>query len=84
MYLWTCAPNEDLDQTVHLCSLIRNFTKRILDSQGRKKKTKKKTFMRTAKTQADLSLHWAHMSEGMFSPFTAHMLSNRNSVRRLN
>ena len=33
-YLRTCAPGEDSDQPAHSRSLIRNFTSRILDSQG--------------------------------------------------
>ena len=33
-YLQTRAPSEGSDQTVHLRSLIRIFTGRILDSQG--------------------------------------------------
>ena len=31
-YLRTCAPNEDSDQPVRLRSLIRIFTRRILDN----------------------------------------------------
>ena len=34
--LRTCAPREDSDQTAHTRSLIRIFTGRILDYQGRK------------------------------------------------
>ena len=32
--LWICAPSEDLDQTAHLRSLIKIFTRHILNSQG--------------------------------------------------
>ena len=31
-HLLICAPSEDLDQTAHSCSLIRIFTRRILDT----------------------------------------------------
>ena len=33
-YLLTCAPSEDSDKPVHWHSLIRIFTRRILDSRG--------------------------------------------------
>ena len=32
IYLWTCIPSEDSDQTAQMRSLIRIFTGRILDS----------------------------------------------------
>ena len=61
-YIRTCAPSKDLDQLVHLCNLIRIFTRRILDIQLRIFIF----FMRITKTdqtadvQADLSLRWAY------------------------
>ena len=33
-YLQTCASNDDSDQPVYSCSLIKIFTGRIWDSQG--------------------------------------------------
>ena len=34
MFLWTCVPSEDSDQPENLCSLIKIFSRHILDSQG--------------------------------------------------
>ena len=63
-YLRTCAHCEDSDQPMHSRTLNRIFTGHILDSHG-------SNLMRITKTDrtalADLSLRWAHMSEGTFS-----------------
>ena len=64
-YLRTCAPSEDSDQPAHSRSLIRTFTRRILDSQGCKVSSwgRRILWSYCAHAQADLSLRWAHMSE---------------------
>ena len=56
MFLWTCAPREDSDQTAHSRSLIRIFTGRILDIQE----------------YTDWSFRQVHISEGAFSHVVAH------------
>ena len=53
----TCALNEDSD--AYSRNLIRICTGRILDSQG-------------FKAQVDLSLSWAHLSDGPFSSIASH------------
>ena len=67
--LRTCALSEDSYQFAHLRRLIRIFTERILDSQGRKFSLcrQRRLLSDCADAQADLSLRWAHMSEGTFS-----------------
>ena len=67
-YVWTCAPREDSDQPAHSRSLIRIFTGCILDSQGCKDSScgQRRLWSDCADAQADLSLRWALMSEGMF------------------
>ena len=70
--LQTCAPSEDSDQPMHSHSLIRIFTRRILDSQGCQVSSCEQRRLRSAcaDAQADFSLRWVHMSEGMFSQIT--------------
>ena len=66
-YIRTCATSEDSDQPVHSHRLIRIFTGRILIANDAN--------CLHANAQADLSLRWAHMSEGTVSSrITAHML----------
>ena len=69
MYLLTCAPNEDSDQTAHPRSLIRVFVVRlrklcILDYP---KCTEWRFWSDCANAQAGPKLHWEHISEGTFS-----------------
>ena len=61
-YLRTCAPSEASDQPVHLRRLIRIFAGRSLCSYGCKN---------SSCEHADLSLRWAHMSEGTLSVLAA-------------
>ena len=72
VYLRKYAPSEDSDQPAHSRSLIRIFTGRILDSpgcKGCKVSSHEQLRLRSdcADAQADLSLRWAHISEGTFS-----------------
>ena len=62
MYLWTCAPSEDSDQTAHSRSLIRIFTGRILDRQGCKVSScgQRRLWSDCKDAQAELSLRWTH------------------------
>ena len=64
--LRTCALSEDSDQTAYSRSLIRIFTGRDLDSQECNVSTcgQQRLWPDCADVQADLSLRWAHMSEG--------------------
>ena len=59
--LRTCSPSQDSDQPAHSRSLIRIFTGKI--ATGAK-------FLH-ADAQADLTLRWAHMSEGNISHVTS-------------
>ena len=70
----TCALSDDSDKPAHSRSLIRIFTVRILDRQGRKVSSCGQGRLRLdrADAQADLSLRWARMSEGAFSDVAVH------------
>ena len=72
-YLRTCAPSEDSDQPAHSRSLIRIFTWRILDNQGFKVSSCEQRSDYTD-PQANLSLRWAHTSEGMVSHFVTQLI----------
>ena len=76
-YLWICAHSEDSDQPARSRSLIRIITERILDSQGRKVSSyaQRRLWSDCVGAQADLSLHWAHMSEGPLSHFAARFVT---------
>ena len=73
-HLRTCPPSEDSDQPAHSRSLIRIFTGRILDSQGCKVSPCGQRRLKSdcADAQADLSLRWAHISEGTFFHNESH------------
>ena len=75
-YLPTSAPSKDSDQPAHSICLIRIFVVRILDSQGCEMSScgQRKLWSDSAAAQADLSLFWAHMSEGTFSHGVAHII----------
>ena len=77
-YLRTCAPSKDSDQPAHSRSLIRIFTRRILDSQGDKVSScgQQKLWSDCADAQTDLSLRWVLMSEGTFSLVAAYLCSS--------
>ena len=73
LYLLTCVSSEDSDQPSHTHSLIRIFTRCILDSQGcQVSSCRQWRLCRCA--DKDLSLCWAHMLEGTFSHVAAHIL----------
>ena len=66
--LRTCAPSEDSDQTAHPRSLIRIFSGRFWESQGRKVYSCWQRKLRSDWAEAqDLSLRWAQMLEGTFT-----------------
>ena len=53
---------------MHSHSLVRIFTERILDSQGCKVSScGQRRLLSDCADGSDLSLRWAHMSEGTFS-----------------
>ena len=67
--LRTCAPCEGSDQPARSRSLIRIVTGRILDNQGYKVSKiirTMETLIRLRRSQFDLSLCLAHLSEGSF------------------
>ena len=71
-YLRTCAPSEDSDQPAHSHKLFRIFTWHFLDSQRYQVSTcGQRKSDQTART--DLSLRWAHMSEGTFFHVVTHL-----------
>ena len=63
------VPSKDSGQPVHSCSLIRTFTRLILDSYWYKGSVGKqgRINLACAFTQADLSCRSVHLSECMFS-----------------
>ena len=65
--------SEDSDQPAHSRSLIKIFTGQILDSQWSKVSScgQRRLWSDCADAQADLSLRWAHGSEGTFSDVAA-------------
>ena len=67
MYLRTCAPSEDLNQSLHSHSLIRISTRLILGSLGCK-----------VSAQSDLSIRWAETSESSFSRVAAQLYLSTN------
>ena len=77
-YLLRCAPSEYSDQPAHSRSLIRIFTGRIFNSQGCKVSSCEQRRLRSdcADAQADLSLRWAHTSDGTFSRFANHIYAD--------
>ena len=70
-----CAHCKDSDQPAHSRSLIKIFTERILDNQSCKVSSwgQRRLWSDFADAQADLSLRWAHMSEGTLSHVTAQI-----------
>ena len=72
-YNKTCGPSEDLDQSVHLQSLIRNFADRmcLLQPPGYQKRDKGEPLPYWVNVQADQSLCWSHV------PSTASGLSKK-------
>ena len=74
MYLRTCVPSEDSDQTAHLRSLIRIFTGLILESQGCKASSciQWRLWSKSFHVHVDFDLRWAHMLGGKFSHIVAH------------
>ena len=76
-YFQTCAPSEDSNQPAHSRSLIRIFIGRFLDSQWCKVylSGQWRLWSDCANAQADLSLRWAHMSEGTVSHVAACLIS---------
>ena len=68
-YLRKCAPSEDSDQPAHLCSLIRIFTVRILDTHGCNVSScgKRRLWSDCADAQADLSSLCAYVRRYCFS-----------------
>ena len=66
-----CAPSENSDQPAHWRRLIRIFTGRILDSKGCKVSPFGQQ-RHCVDERADLSLRFALMSEGTFSPVAAY------------
>ena len=74
-YLITCAPNEDSNQPAHPRSLIRVFAVRMtkLCILGYPTCAKWRFWSACANAQADLNLHWAHLSKGTFSDVAVHM-----------
>ena len=69
MYLRTCVPGEDSDQPAHPGSQIRVFVVRLCkpSSLGYLLGAQRRLRSACADAQADLSLHWAHMSESTIS-----------------
>ena len=82
-YLQTWAPSEDSDQPAHSRSLIRIFTGRFLDSQVCNVSLcgQRKLWSDCADAQADLSLRWAHISEGTFSHVGARMADHLDNEK---
>ena len=80
MYLPICVPNEDLNQPVHLLSLIKvlivsgNFATLAIQNLTSEDSDQ------TTNAQSDLNLHWEHMSEGAFSDVVAQILDNSPEV----
>ena len=70
--MWVNIPYEDLNQ--HLSCLIRVFVVRMMThcSLGYLKYTLRRIWSDGANAQADLNLHWAHMS-GTFYDALAHV-----------
>ena len=73
LYLSTCASSEDSDQLAHSRRLIRLVTGRILDSQGCQVSSceQRRLWSHCADAHADMSLHWANMSEDTISHVAA-------------
>ena len=69
MYLRTCTPSDDSDQPALSNSLIKIFTRCILNSQGYKVYPceQQKFKADCADAQADLRHRCAHISDGTFS-----------------
>ena len=74
-YLRTCTTSEDSDQPAHSRRLIRIFTGRFFLASQRCKflHADNENTSDCADVQADLSLLWAHMSEGAFSSVAARL-----------
>ena len=71
MYLRTCAPSENSDQFAYSHSLIRLFTRLVLNTQGRRVASSSQK----DSSQADLNLRWARMVEGTFSHVAAQVMN---------
>ena len=74
------APSEDSDQPAHSRSLIRILTGRILDNQGYKVSScgQRRLWSDCLDAQADLSLHWTHLSVRTFSIVAVQLIQALN------
>ena len=82
-YLRSRAPSEDSDQTAHLRSLIRIFTRRRFDRQECKVPSYgQRRLNRLCVCTEELCIHWAHMSEGTFSDVVALILINNQPLQQ--
>ena len=71
----------DSNQPVHSRNLIRIFTCSIFDIQGYLRSSgQRRLRSNCADAQADLSLRWAHMSEGAFPPTAAQLYNVWNGL----
>ena len=72
------ASSKNSDQPAHSRCLIRIFAEHILDSKGCEKFSCGQWRLRSdcSDAQANLSLHCAHILEGMFSHVAAQMVGN--------
>ena len=73
MYFITDAPNEDFNQPVYLCSMVRVFFVRMKDHC-----LFMKILIRLRNAHADLNLDWAHTFGGMFSDVAAQIYEHEN------
>ena len=74
----TGSSNVDLDQPTHPRSLIRVFVVRMKNCiLGYPKCTQWRFLTDSANAQTDLSIRWAHMSEGKFSNVTSDITKTR-------
>ena len=76
------APSEDSDQPTHSRSLIRIFTGHILHSQKFVVFCHQRIWSDCAVAQADLSLRWAHISEGILFHVAAYISKSEWTYRR--
>ena len=76
-------PSEESNPSVRSRSLIRIYTECILDSHGCKLSSciQRRLWSDYVAVQADLSLRWAHISEGTFSQVTVHLFSWKNKKK---
>ena len=78
-YLQTCAPSEDSDQPAHSRSLIKIFSMRTFDSQGCKVSPcgQRRLWLVCTDAQADLCIHWPHISENTLSDWSSQLVLSR-------